>query len=350
MIGLPKLNPRSIFVLPLSLFCLLALAIDVHALDRVRDRNGVTTGKITKMSALGVTITKGGFDTKKPVEDIVSITFDNEPEDLAPARRSANSGRYEDALERLNEIQSSDIDRPEVQQEIDFLTTYCTVQLALSGQGSLDQAESKVAAFLSKNNKSYHVPQAIELRGDVLLANQDYEGARAQYTKLGKAPAPYFKTRSSLLTGRSLQYEGNHQAAVSAFDSALKAAEGDAAAQSQVLEATLLHAVSRAALGEVEASTEAIKQIISQADPEDSKLLAQAYNALGDCYLQAKDQKSAMLSFLYVDVIYSAAPTEHARSLYELTQIWESLGQTARAQDAKNRLKENYPGSRWANR
>ena len=334
----------------LCLTCLCSAANDALALDRIRDRNGVTTGKITKMSALAVTIRKGGTDIKKPVEDIVSITFDDEPEDLSPARRSANSGRYENALERLAKIDRGDVDRKEVQQEIDFLSMYCKVQLALSGQGSLDQAESDAASFLSKHSKSYHVPEAIELRGTTLLASGDYSGARQMFTKLGKAPAPYFKARSALLTGRTLQAEGKHQQAVDSFDAAIQAAEGNAAAKSQVVEATLLNAVSQAALGQLDASTEAIKQIVIQADTDNRQLLAQAYNALGDCYLQAKQPKAAKLAFLHVDLLFSTETTEHARALYELSKLWEELGKTERARDAGQRLKENYPGSRWANR
>ena len=207
------------------------------------------TGKITKMSALGVTLTKSGIKTKKPVEEILSITFAGQPPELTPARRAIKAGRFELALKKLSKIDRDDVERNEIKQEIDFLTTFCNVQHALAGQGSLDRAKKQVTRFLSKNSKSYRVPEAIELLGDVLLASQDYAGARAQYSKLGKAPAPYFKARSAMLTGRSLQAEGNHEDAVAAFDLALKAAEGNAVAQSQVLEATLHRAVSQSALG-----------------------------------------------------------------------------------------------------
>lgn len=350
MIGTRLRNLRMLCTLTLVGLGVSIFASDVFALDRVRDRNGVTTGKISKVSVLGITITKGGTDIKKPVEDIVSITFDDEPDDLSPARRAADSGRYNAALERLAKIDGSDVDRPEVQQEIDFLKAYCTVQLALSGQATLDTAEKEIAGFLSKNSRSYRVPEAIELRGDVLLAKGDYNGARSQYVKLGKAPAPYFKTRSALLTGRSLQAEGNHQAAVEAFNNALKSAAGNAAAQTQTLEVTLLRAVSQAALGEVAAATETIEKIITDANAEDSQLLAQAYNALGDCHLAAEDKKSAKLAFLHVDLLFSSETAEHARALYELSQLWNEFGQADRASDATQRLKDNYPGSRWANR
>ena len=202
------------------------------------------------------------------------------------------------------------------------MTTFCNVQQALAGQGSLDQAKKQVTRFLSKNSKSYRVPEAIELLGDVLLASQDYAGARAQYSKLGKAPAPYFKARSAMLTGRSLQAEDNHKDAVAAFDLALKSAEGNTVAQSQVLEATLHRAVSQSALGGVGPSTQAVKEMIASADTKDTKLLAQAYNALGDCYLQSQDSKAARQAFLHVDLLLSSVGSEHAKALYELSQLW----------------------------
>jgi len=321
-----------------------------QGLDRIRDRNGITTGKIVKTTALGITFSKNGVETKKPVEEIVSITFAGEPAELAPTRRAVHAGRFENALKKLGEIDRADVRRKEIVQEIDFLTTLCNVQRALSGQGTLDQARQEVTSFLSKNSKSYHIPEAIELLGDVLLANQDYAGAQAQYKKLGKAPAPFFKARSAILIGRSLQAEKKHQEAVAAFDRGLQAAEGNATAQTQVLEATLHRAVSQSALGDVGPSTDKVKQIIAQADTKNTKLLAQAYNALGDCYLQANEQKAARQAFLHVDLLFSSAANEHAKALYELSQLWDDLGKSARARDAQDRLKEKYPGNRWAKR
>jgi len=321
-----------------------------QGLDRIRDRHGITTGRITKMSALSVTLTKSGIETKKPVEEILSILFAGEPEELVPTRRDVQAGRFEKALARLNKIDLGDIQRTQIKQEIDFLTTFCHVGQALSGQGTLEAARDEVTRFLSKNGKSYRVPAAIELLGDVLLASQDFTGARAQYAKLGKARAPYFKVRSAMLTGRSLQAEGKHQDASDALDRALQAAAGNAVAQTQVLEVTLHRAISQSALGHVKSATDAVKQIIASADPEDTKLLAQAYNGLGDCYLQAGEKKAALQAFLHVDLLFSSSATEHAKALYELSELWDDLGQSARAQDAQERFKKKYPSSRWARR
>ena len=302
-----RINSRLVALVLLALVANAAPAA-AQGLDRVRDRNGITSGKITKMSALGVTLTRNGVDTKKPVEEIVSITFAGEPDELAPARRSAKSGRFDNALEKLNQIDRSDFSRKEINQEIDYLTTYCQARQALSGQGTLERARQQISDFLSKNNKSYRVPAAIELLGDVLLASGDYDAARTQYAKLGKAPAPYFKARSAILTGRSLQAEGKHEEAVAAFDQGLQTAQGDTVAQSQVLEATLHRAVSDSALGNASASTDTVKQIINKADKDDAKLLAQAYNALGDCLSAGEATKGGEACVFCTSTCCSARP------------------------------------------
>jgi tetratricopeptide (TPR) repeat protein len=179
------------------------------------------------------------------------------------------------------------------------------------------------------------------------MANEDYQGARQQYAKLGKAPAPFYKARSAFLTGRSLQAEKKYQEATDAFDLALKTTGGS---KPQQLKATLHRAVCKAALGDAPESTEAIKQIIKQAEVKNTQLLAEAYNALGDCYLLADDKKAARHAFLHVDLLFSSAVTEHAKALYELSQLWEEQGQPTRAQDAQDRLQEKYPSSHWAKR
>ncbi len=336
------------------LFAMLILLLATHApyataqgFDRVRHRNGIESGKITKMTALGVTITKGGVDRQWPVEEILSITFAGEPEDLAPARRFATTDRFESALKKLKAIDRTEVDRPEIQQEIDFLTLLSRARLALSGQGNLDQSRKEATKFLSSNSKSYHVPATIELLGDVLMASEDYQGARQQYAKLGKAPAPFYKARSAFLTGRSLQAEKKYQEAAEAFDTALKTAGGS---KPQQLKATLHRAVCKAALGEAPESTKAVKQIITQTNIKNTQLLAEAYNALGDCNLLAGDKKSARHAFLHVDLLFSSAASQHAKALYELSQLWQEQGQPTRAQDAQQRLQKEYPRSHWAKR
>jgi len=347
---LPRASYRAIqgAIVLLLLYSNTAIAIGQSSIDRIRRRTGVDTGKITDMSALAVTISKSGVESDVPVEEIISIRFAGQPSELSSARSALGRGRLKEAAKMLGKVERSQIDREEVVQELEHLQLEVGAKLALSGQGSLDNAIQLANSFIAAHRNSYHVSSAIELLGDLYLANGDRDEARRQYAKLAKAPAPYFQARSAILVGKLLQQAGKHAEALAKFEQALEASQGSPAAQSQQLEATLHRAISQSANGEVEVATEAVKQIISQADAEDAKLLATAYNALGDCYLQSDRQKAARDAFLHVEVLFNSVADQHAKALYELSQIWENLGHRQRARDAKDRLQDEYPTSRWA--
>ncbi|NOY42848.1 MAG: hypothetical protein GXP26_13570 [Planctomycetes bacterium] len=341
-----------ILAMLLTVATVLALATDGFAQngnDRIQRRNGTDIGKITKITALTVTLSKRGVESTIPSEEIRSIRFAGEPTKLNSARLSAQKGQYQQALETLKKIAADKIDRKAIAQELDFLKTYCTAKLAMGGQGPLDQANSLVARFLANSRKSFHLTEVIELAGDLSAATGDYETARKNYAKLARAPSAFYKARSAVLIGGTFQAEGKHAEAIAEFDKGLQAAGDHAVASPQRTEATLLRATSQAATGEAEQSAAAVKSIIAKADAEDEPLLAQAYNALGECYLHADKKKPARDAFLHVDILFASAPNERAKALYQLSQLWPTLGHPQRAADAQQRLKDDYPSSPWAN-
>jgi tetratricopeptide (TPR) repeat protein len=318
------------------------------AMDRIHRSNGVDSGKITAVTPLGVTISKGSVESTVPAEDIESITFAGEPSELATARNALQSGRLKDAADSLAKIQSTSADREEVQTEIEFYATLAKAQLALAGQGSLDAAATDVRAFMVRRNKSYHIPQAIELLGDLLCAAGQYPNARNEYAKLAKAKTPYFEQRSALLVGKTWQAEGDHAKALPEFEKVLASTEQGPAFDAMKLDATLGRAISQAATGKVDQAAAAIGEIIGKAKPEDGKLLARAYNALGDCYLKSGDKRAALFSYLHVDLLYNQEPDAHAKALHELNPHWKTVVRDTRSQQAAHELQQKYPSSRWA--
>lgn len=340
----------SVCSIATTLLMLICVSGQAQGLDRIKRRSGTVSGKIAKVTQLAVTISRGGVEREIPVEEITSIAFAGEPKELRSARLAASGGRYPDALESLKNISRTELKRTEIKQELDFQLVRCLAKLAIAGQGNLESATAEVAKFLTQNRNSFHLTEAIELSGDLQLAAGNYDAARKLYTKLGRAPSAFHKARSALLIGRSLQEQGQHVEALAEFDKALAAAAGSTTAESQQLEATLLAAVSRAAGGDLEQSTEAVKKIIAEAEPDDTELMARAYNALGDCYLTSSNPKAARDAFLHVDLLFASASTNHAKALYELSRLWSTLGHESRALDARQRLQEEYPASPWAKR
>lgn len=316
--------------------------------DRIRRRTGVDTGEITEVSALAVSISKSGIESKVPVEEIRGIQFAGEPAEFAAARSAIDRGRYADARTALQKVERDSVQRPEVVAELDFLLLDSETRMAEAGEGDLGAAIRVAQEFLATHRNSYHVSTAIERLGDVYLANGQREEAQAQYAKLAKAPAPYFQALSAVKLGQLLQLDDKHDQALAEFDRAIAAAGDNPAAQPMVLDATLHRAVSRSATGAVDAATADLKSIIEKADAENIEHLATAYNALGDCYLAGEMPKAARDAYLHVDLLFSAAADEHAKALFELSKLWDDLGQPQRAREAREKLAQEYPHSSWA--
>ncbi len=318
--------------------------------DRIQRRNGTDYGKISSIKALTVTISKRGVESSVAVEEIRGIHFAGEPTQLNSARLATQKGHYKQALEILHKISGKNIQREAIVQEIDFLRIFCTAKLAIGGQGSLEEASTLVSDFLANSRTSYHLTEMVELSGDLSVAKGNYDSARKNYARLTRAPSAYFKTRAAILIGSTFQVEGSHAEAIVEFEKAIQLAGNNAAASSQRAEAILRRAVSHAAMGQVESSTVAINTVVAEANANDEPLLAQAYNALGECYLHADKKKLARNAFLHVDLLFASVHEEHAKALYQLSQLWPTLGHPQRAADARERLKHDYQASPWANR
>ncbi len=340
------------------LICLFLLAVVMFELsakaqtgiDRVTRRNGTDSGQITKVTPLGVTISKGGVTSHIPAEEIRSISFDGEPPQFNTIRRAIDQGRFDSAQETLQKIESSDLSRPEVRQEFDYFKSICQGNLALAGKGDLQEALASVNEFLVSNRTSYHVPEAIELQGDLNLAIGNVEEAQKKYETLAKAPAAYYKARSALLLGKLFQREGDPIRAIEQFDQVLDIARGVAVAEEMLLTAELQRAVSFSASDKSDEGIDIVKRLIISAPSDNAQQLAQGYNALGNCYIAADDPQAARDAFLHVHLLFSTASDEHAEALYHLAGLWKQLNQPTRAQEAEQALAKEYPLSRWAGR
>ena len=320
------------------------------SLDRVRMRRGGVSGEIQSTTPLEVTVSRGSTGIEKiAVNEIRSIIFGDEPNELTQARVMIVDGRgYREALDRLERIDEAQLSRDLVKADVEFYQALSAAKLALSGKGDIRDAGRQMIAFVRKNKDSFHYLEACEALGELFVAVGSYDKAEQQYGELAKTPWPEYKARSSLLVGRALQSQNKHNEAIRRFDEAIKlAADGDEG-RSQRLAATLGKAISQAASGEINQAVLVIEDVIADANPENVSLHALAYNALGNCYELANKPKDALLAYLHVDVLYSAAGDAHAEALSHIATLWEALGQDGRAREARTKLQENYASSRWA--
>ncbi len=340
-------NPTAI---ALSLATVLLLTMPAIAQrDRVRMVGGGTeTGKITKMTSLGVTIEKSGKTIELTVPEIRSVVFQGEPKGLTQARLNASNGAYGSALTRLAAISRDDVKEGYIKQEFDFVNAYCQAKLALVGEKPIREAGISLNSFVTKNAQSFHFLEATELLGDLLVTMEKYAPAQQKYKLLARAPWPAYRMKSGVLVGQSLLAQEKFAEAHQQFQAALGIKDSSDLGKQQTLAAKLGLGVAAAATGKVDVGIKAVEQVIQDADPEDAKLLAPAYNALGACYLKANQPTNALFAYLHVDLLYGRIGAAHAESLYHLAPLWESLGQDGEARRARQVLAERYPASRWA--
>lgn len=324
-----------------------AAATAQDAIKKVDDTTITCT--VTKVGKTAVEYEERSAPKSIAVNEIDHIIYSGEPSTVRTARSHVLSGRYNDAMEQIGRINAADVTRKEVQQDLDFYKVFCQAQLALGGEGQIAEAGRDMVGFINSNSDSYHYLQALEVVGDLLVANRAYEPAATFYTKLGQeAPWPDYKMRAGVAVGRSLLAQNKPQEALKEFEKVLATQADGAMAEKQKAAATLGKARCLAETGQVPQAIEMIEAMIAKTDPESGDLLAQAYNALGTALRKSNDTKAALLAFLHVDVLYFTNRMAHAEALANLAVLWNEVHQTERAMEARQLLQDRYKNSPWA--
>ena len=327
----------------LSLAAALVVGSGARA-DHIKKAEGQSIGNVVDTTAVEVTIERSGVPAKVPVNEIEVIFFSDEPARLGTARTAISAGRYEDAITGLETIKLDGVKRAMVKQDIEFYTALAKARLALAGadeKGVVD-AGRLMATFVKDYPQNYHFLEASEIVGDTLVAAGKYAASRDYYGRLAAAPWPDYKMRAGVAIGRALLAEGKTSEALGSFQAVLDTEARGESADRQRLAATLGKARCLAEAGNGDEAVTLIDEVITKASPEEARLHAQAYNALGLAHRKAQRNQDALLAFLHVDVLYFGSPKEHIEALENLVELWELVQNPERADQAASRLQERY--------
>lgn len=339
----------------LSLFFVVAAlaalwAAPAGAIDSVKSHKALVSGNITEIGKYAVKIKRtGDRDEEIPVNEIEYIRLEGEPAQLNLIRSAVNGGRYKDALDGLDKLKEENL-KVDIKQEIEFFRAISSARLALAGEGKLNEAGTLMNNFVKNNPTSWHYLEACEMLGDLFVAINNYPLAQQRYGELEQAPWADVKMRGGVLKGRALQGEGKFDEAATVFDNVLKLAAGQSGdlIEAQKQAAAIGKAVSLSQTGKHTEAIALLEEVIAKADPEQAELHALAYNALGNCYRKAGNNKAALLAYLHVDVLYNTFGNAHAEALSNLAQLWKDVGNADRALESEQVLSERYPTSKWA--
>ncbi|WP_425617968.1 hypothetical protein NA78x_001660 [Anatilimnocola sp. NA78] len=325
------------------------LAAQAQSLDAVySNKAGVPSkGTITAVTKDEVTLDMAGVARPFPTNEVTRVIYADEPNELTNARNSVVAKNYNAAIEELKKLDPSLLTREFMRHDAAYYKALSELRLAMTEGGDKTKAETDMLAFLRAAPNSYHFYEAAELLGDLAASSGKYENAIRYYGPITKAPFEDYQMRANNALARAQVAQKNFPAALAGFEAVLAGNLSTAEANQQKLLASVGKAQCLGETGKADEGVSMAEGIIAKNDPQDAKLFARAYNALGACHLKAGRPKDALLAYLHTDVLFYADGDAHAEALYHLTKLWGDLNKADRATAARNTLRERYAGSIW---
>jgi tetratricopeptide (TPR) repeat protein len=315
-----------------------------------RTKKDVVRGTIQSESPTEVAIksSKTGTVEKVPVNDIDRVSYDGSAGlELRAAELLERSTDYKAALERYAKAAVAATGKDLPSRAVTFGQARALAHLALGDPARRDEAIKAIEAFQAKYGQSRHHFPAYELLGRLHMAKGNSEAAKAAFAELKKSPFPDMKIQAAVFEGRLLMAQGQLDAAISTFDQIAKESAQTDESKARQTEAVLAKAECLAQQKKYDDAETLLQQVIQAAAPEDAAMQAAAHNTLGDVLRGAGKAKDALLAYLYVDLICPTQKTEHPRALLAISQLWEEVGQPARADDARAKLRRDYADTPW---
>ena len=339
---------RKVVVLALPALALLLAGRVQGQFDQIYLAKGTPNrGNITEMGRDQVTLEMSGVARPFASNEIVRITFADEPPELNNARNAVLQRNWGLAQTELAKLEGQTLARDLIRHDVEYYKALSLAKLAMTEGGDKNAAATAMLNFAKLAPQSYHFYDAAEVLGDLAVSSGAYDKAVNYYKPLKAAPWGDYQMRAGNLVGRALIEQKKFEEASQEFDGVLGIDLSTAEANREKLFATIGKAVCLAETGQADQGITTLQDIIAKNDPTDAVLFARTYNALGRCYLKVNKPKDARDAFLFTDILFTADPDAHAEALYHLSKLWSDLNKSDRAVEAKNTLQERYAGSPW---
>lgn len=302
---------------------------------------GKLSGQITAESPTTVTIQpSSGAVQNVPVEQIASVSYTGQPPTLILAESRAAAGNLDESLELFEKAATEAGSRSLIAQAAQFGRARALAELAKADPKRAAEALAALDAFVKANPRSRHLGPALESIVRLSLAGKDATRAAVAVSQL--AEIPWATQNASVLQARVQSLQGQSDAAQKTLDDLITKlpAGSDARAEARIIRAEVLAAGGKAA----EAET-AVREVISETNPEQSAIQSLAHNVLGDCLRASGKSKEALFAYLHTDILFDVDKEQHARALAAIAGLWRTLKQPERADEVTARLKQLYPNS-----
>jgi tetratricopeptide (TPR) repeat protein len=330
----------------LMLVCGVSFADDVNLVTGAKFEQAIggrVRGQVQSESATEVVVQLGANSTKVPTELIQSIRYDGQSASFALGEARESAGQMAEAAEFFKKAAAESTGKPYPQQAALFREAEVLTDLAAVEPDRIKEAKEKLTSFTRAYPSSRHTLSARACLARIQLASGDFPAAEAAINELARMPKG--AERAAVLRTKLLARQNKHKEAIVELD---KLIAGSPKGSERLRAAQLAKAESLAATKDFAKAESLLREVILATPPEDAAGQAPAYNTLGDCLRAANRPKDALLAYLHTDIFYSKDKEEHPRALHQIVLLFRQLKQDGRADDFAQRLKLEYPRSRWA--
>ena len=314
-------------------------------------RKSLARGEVVETTAFKVVVAEGGSRKEVPASKVEKVVFSGEPRTLVRAKDYFDEQRWDDCLKSIAKLEKVP-DSKFIKQKIAFIKAYAGASKALRGDTgySIAAAQNELGNFVKQNRTSYSLVKAIDLYGQLLMADGKTAEAQKEFNKLTKSKWEKYIARGHFFEGETMIHREKFDEAKQSYLSLKKIpVTGEDTKQFHLLADCQLAKIN-AIQGNPQQGIETLLKIIQEENPDNTKLFAVAYNALGTCYLNNRQTKKACRAFLHTELLFASESGSHAEALYNLTRIWPELKETDRANRAREMLTSRYRNTIWASK
>ncbi len=344
---------RSQLVRNIVLTVILTTVSFAHAADDVRLKS---TGKSVRGTISNVTrqsitvkIKVGNKSTVVPSSDIESVSWDGEPAGIKQTRSHEKSGLLDKALEGYKKAASSNkSSNLLVRADIQFLIARVLAKQAILNPKKQKEAISKLESFRKQYSTSFRYYESLSLLGDLYLSNKQYDKARPIFALIGQSTLPVHKMQAKSAEAKILLAEGKTDAALAIYNEILKMPGKEPLAKRQHFAAYLGKANCLQKTKKYAEAAKVFEDVAVKADEKDMVIKAEAWLRGGDALRLSGRNKEAVLAYLHVDLLCPKQPSMRAEALYQLSQLFNALGDSNNSARSSGKLTNDYPDSTWA--
>jgi hypothetical protein len=319
----------------------------VDYFDPATKKDANVRGQIQAEGPGGITISERGQTRLIPALSITQVTyvlgsvpatefrrpFGKESVALGKSRKEDQKAGLTEALHEFEQLAVKARDSKNAFRYVQYKIAQVKYRLAQLEAGSPTAHKAAVTAltdFAAKFPDGWQIVPALKMLADLHEEQGDVEGARGAYEKLLATPdVPRdLKDRSELMVAQLLVRGKRFTEAESKLQALLKGmSQSDP--QRGYIQLSLVEAqIAQNKLGQVEADLK--NAINTYSEPG---VRAAAHNLLGDYFRLKNQNEEAFWHYLHVDALYAQDRDQHARAMYNLMKLFESLrGDRVRAQ------------------